>query len=309
MKRIDPWLAGTVVLALVVRFVNLGSQSMWFDEATTRADVAGGLGGLWGRVRRVEGTPPLYFYVAALWTHLFGQSDFAYRTVSALAGVGTVVVVYFLVRELGCSRVAARIAAVFVAVNPFLVWYSQEARAYALFAFLGALSMLACVRAVNRPTTGWLLAYGFAAAALLATHYFAVFLIGPELVFLVVRLWRRWREFAIAVRPSPWWPIALVAGARHATLARLPELDRRLPVALPPRGNDAALHRRPEFAVPRAVPLRRSRGGRRARAAGRPRVTSRADRGRADVRERARSSSPSPRSRAQSVVTTTSIAT
>ena len=54
-------------------------------------------------------------------------------------------------KELVSSRVGL-IAALLTAVNPFLVWYSQEARSYALLALLGALSLLFFVRALNSPS-------------------------------------------------------------------------------------------------------------------------------------------------------------
>ena len=50
------------------------------------------------------------------------------------------------------SRRAAIACAALVAVNPLFVWYSQEARAYGLFVFIGALAMLCFLRAAREPT-------------------------------------------------------------------------------------------------------------------------------------------------------------
>ena len=70
------------------------------------------------------------------------------RSLSALAGVATIPVAFLLGRELRGRR-AGLIAAALVAVNPMLIWYSQEARAYALLVLFCALSLLYCVRALR----------------------------------------------------------------------------------------------------------------------------------------------------------------
>ena len=49
------------------------------------------------------------------------------------------------------SRRAGLIAAALVAVNPMLIWYSQEARSYALLVFFCAVSLLFFVRALRHP--------------------------------------------------------------------------------------------------------------------------------------------------------------
>ena len=75
------------------------------------------------------------------------------------------------------------------AVSPVLVWYSQEARAYALFIFLGALSLLAFVRAMETRGTTAAARWAVVSALVIATHYFGAFLIAAEAAFLLYR-WR-----------------------------------------------------------------------------------------------------------------------
>src|SRR4029453_9461372 len=100
------------------------------------------------------------------------------RSLSALAGTATIPVAYAAGAAL-VSRRTGLIAAALVAMNPFLVWYSQEARAYALFAFFSALSLMFFAR---RSALPWALASALA----IATHYFAIFLVVP------MAIWRRW---------------------------------------------------------------------------------------------------------------------
>jgi 4-amino-4-deoxy-L-arabinose transferase-like glycosyltransferase len=190
-----------IAVGAAVRFVALGSQSLWADEVVTREVVTGPISGLLTRVRLIEGTPPLYFGLTAVWTRLIGTGDGALRSLSAVAGTLAIPVVYATVRELRLSRRIARVAAVLVAVNPFLVWYSQEARAYSLFVFLAAVSIWAFARARTRRATIDFLWFGLASAAMLATHYFAVFLLIPMIAALLIASPRTWRRLLTGLIP------------------------------------------------------------------------------------------------------------
>src|SRR2546423_548652 len=202
--RLDRLLVLIVVGAGAIRFVGIGSQGMWDAGVATRGDVGGGLVGRGPGGAEAGGSPPVYFALAPLWTRLFGDGDAAIRSLSALAGTATVPIVYLIVRELGQGRGVAQIAALLTAVNPFLVWYSQEARPYALFTFFGAVSLLCLARALHRGSTRDLVLFGLAAGATIATHYFGVFLVGPELLVLAVARFRSWRGLLLAMLFIGW---------------------------------------------------------------------------------------------------------
>ena len=128
---------------------------------------------------------------------MVGDGETALRSLSALFGVATVAAIWAAARELVSER-AGLAAAALAAVNPFLVWYSQEARAYALLALLCAVSFWLFARALARPGEGRALAWWALASSLaFATHYFAAFTIVPEAILLAV-LSGRTRAWAIA---------------------------------------------------------------------------------------------------------------
>jgi hypothetical protein len=83
------------------------------------------------------------------------------------------------------GRRAAIVTAAFVAVNPLLVWYSQEARAYGLFVLLASLALLCFVRALHEPSNRRLTEFALSASLALLTHYFAVFLVIPMVLWLL----------------------------------------------------------------------------------------------------------------------------
>lgn len=204
---------GLTALAAAIRFSTLGLQSYRHDEAVTAGRVL--LSSLPRTMHEVwagESTPPLYYLLAWLWSHLFGVREVGLRSLSALFGTATVPVAFLAGRELIGRRTGLAIAAI-VAVEPMLVWYSQDARAYALLVLLSTAALLFFLRARRTGAArdlGW---WGACSALALATHYFAVFPLAIEAGWLLaaVRPLRRvlWSLGAVAAAGLALSPIAL----------------------------------------------------------------------------------------------------
>jgi mannosyltransferase len=174
-------------VAAGVRFATLGLQGLDHDEATTAFGVLQPtLGGTLSAVVHLERTPPLYYALAWLWTRPLGlgtgQVDL--RALSAIFGTLTVPVVHLAAREL-VSRRAGVVTAALVALNPFLVWYSQEARAYALLVLFIALGLYLFARVLRDPSGRNLGLWACASILALCTHYFSAFMIVPETLWLL----------------------------------------------------------------------------------------------------------------------------
>ena len=202
--------AGITAAGAILRFATLGVQSYHHDEIVTASRILrDGFGHAMEAVGFSESAPPLYYVLAWLWTQVTGTGEVGLRSLSALAGVATIPVVYLIGLELRGRR-AGLMAAALAAANPMLLWYSQEGRAYALLALLCSISLLCAVRALRRGERRDLVGWGVVSALALATHYFAIF---PVLAEAVVLLRRRGR----ASFPGLWIPAA--AGALLAPLA------------------------------------------------------------------------------------------
>jgi hypothetical protein len=174
---------GLTLLGAALRFPTLDRQSFWLDELVTVSLLDHGLGDVVREVPRSEATPFLYYVVAWVWGSVLGLGEVGIRSLSALAGTVTIPVAYGAGAVL-VSRRTGVVAAALVAVNPFLVWYSQEARSYALLTLLGAATVLAfghALRGSGRALVAWAVLSGLA----IATHYYALFLVGAEIVWLV----------------------------------------------------------------------------------------------------------------------------
>lgn len=209
-------LAALVAVAALLRFPTLDAKSFWVDEAVTVKLVRQDFGDMLSSIPHSESTPPVYYVLAWVWAQVFGVGESGLRSLSALLGTALVPVAYLAGRELA-SRRAGLAAAALVAVSPMLVWYSQEARAYALVALLGAVSLFLFLKALTRPTPAVVLGWALVSALAVSSHYFAAFLIVPEAAWL---LWRQRSRLA-------WLGVAIV-GATGLAL---------LPLALEQRGN------------------------------------------------------------------------
>lgn len=179
------------MLAALIRLPTLAQQSFWLDEAYTERLVRMSFGGMLHGVAQTESTPPVYYALAWGWTHIVGQDEFGLRSLSALAGIATVPVVYLAAERLAGRR-AGVVAGLLVASSPLLVWFSQEARAYALAGLLAAATLLCLVAYLQDDRAGWLAGWAVCAALGLGTHYFVGFVVAAEVVLMVWRRRERW---------------------------------------------------------------------------------------------------------------------
>jgi mannosyltransferase len=170
--------------AAALRFYGLGTQGFWYDEAFSAFLVHQTPHQMFSLLPVTESTPPLYYVCAWLWSRLFGMGEVGLRSMSAVVGILTVPVMYLIGRRLGSHR-SGLVAAALAACCPLLVWYSQEARAYALLVLLAALALLFFIRARAQPTPGTLAAWAAASVLALTTHYMAAVTVVPEALLLI----------------------------------------------------------------------------------------------------------------------------
>jgi 4-amino-4-deoxy-L-arabinose transferase-like glycosyltransferase len=193
----EPWLLiGLIVLGAALRLATVGSQSLWLDEALSARELHLSFGAMLSSIGASEVNPPLFFVLAWPFVKVFGPSEAGLRSLSVLAGTALIPIAYLCGREL-VSRRAGLLAAAFAAVNPFMIWYSQEAREYMLLgAFCGA-SFLFFARSWREPSRRNLIWWAVFSALAVLTHYFAAFIIVPEAIGLLYRA--RSRVTAIAI--------------------------------------------------------------------------------------------------------------
>jgi uncharacterized membrane protein len=164
------WVLLLTVAGGLLRAFAIGSNSFWVDEFATFKIATLPFPEIQRAAAEVNFCPPLFFWLVHGVVTILGSSEASLRLVSAAAGTLTIPVIWLLTREVTGSRAIATLSAALLAVNPLHIWYSQEARAYALMVWLGCTALLCLAVATRtRRLAPWA---GFVAAmaAALLTH-------------------------------------------------------------------------------------------------------------------------------------------
>jgi mannosyltransferase len=157
-----------------------------------------------------ELNPPFWFLLAWASEKLFGNSAHALKLVSLFAGTATIPMTYVLGRiTLGVR--AGVVAAALVALSPFMIFYSTEARPYAVLALLCVLSTIALVGALETGSRRWWVLYAVFACGVAYTHFTGVFLLGAQFVWALIAYPQARRALVISTAAGaigflPWLP-------------------------------------------------------------------------------------------------------
>jgi mannosyltransferase len=219
-------LLAVVALALALRLINLAGRPIWYDEAIAvlRAELPFETM-IYGTVSQVEGAaadvhPLLYFALLHLWMDLVGQSPAAVRALSVLMGTATVGVVYLLAARLYNRRIGLAAAAI-TAVAPFAVYYSQEARMYALLGLAAAAAAYFLVQAWQGGRWYHWAAFGLCGALTLHTHNLGFAFLGALDLWLLWSWLRRGRD-RLRLLASIFWSHLLMLALFAPWLAIVP---------------------------------------------------------------------------------------
>src|SRR5207302_1257899 len=96
----------------------------------------------------------------------------------------TIPLIYAVGRQL-VSRTAGLVAAAAVTLSPMMIYYSTEARAYALMVAFLAGSTLAMLTALRGSRRRWWVVYGGLSCLALYSHYTAAFPLAAQLLWLL----------------------------------------------------------------------------------------------------------------------------
>ncbi len=150
LDRQSAWLLALITLVAVgLRFWQC-RESLWLDETHTAWTVAGGLATIPSRAR-AGNYGPVYFYLPWVCTRLFGMHEWTLRLPSLIAGVLLVPVCYGIVTDWFRSRTLGLLAAALAATDPHGLFYSLDARPYALVQVGSAAHVWLLVRLLQGP--------------------------------------------------------------------------------------------------------------------------------------------------------------
>jgi uncharacterized membrane protein len=211
------WAIAIVALGIFFRFANLDHKIFWEDESFTALRISGythqevvenlyvtGQSVNFAEIQKylspnadkgmhdvIQGlaiedphVPVLYFVLLRFWAQCFGGSIAILRSLSAVFGVLCLPAFYWLCLELFRSRSIAGMGMALIAVSPFHVLYSQEARSYSLWTLIILLSSALLLKSLRHPTH-WLL-YAASVALGIYSHLFFIFVVLSHGIYVLV---------------------------------------------------------------------------------------------------------------------------
>ena len=175
----------TAILAMVLSL----RQSIWFDEGYSILLAKQPVGELLA-LTAVDAHPPLYYLLLKAWGEMFGFTEFALRSLSALFLGGAVTTMLLLIRRLFGTRVALVTIPVLI-LAPFALRYGYEVRMYALAGLIGVVATYALVRAHESTNNRWWVVYTALVALGMYTLYMTLAVWVAHVVWL---LWVSFRD-------------------------------------------------------------------------------------------------------------------
>lgn len=182
------YLLSALLVGSYLRLRNLTVDALWLDElfsvATSHPDNS-----FFEVYRRtlIDVHPPLYQLVLWVFYKVFGFGEMVGRYLSAIFGILLIPVAYVSGRQLFNGRVGL-FAAWLVAINFYLITYSQETRSYELLALLTMLSFFMFVKAMRTVAVVHVAGYSVVAASIVNTHYFGFLVVASQALFVVCKL-------------------------------------------------------------------------------------------------------------------------
>jgi mannosyltransferase len=229
-------LAAAALIGIVVLLAVGINRPVWLDEANSVLIAGRGFQGIVDSLRR-ENNLPGYYFLLSLWMRLFGDSEIALRSLSALFYLSGAGAAAALGKRLSGEMRCGWYSGFFYILSPLAVRNAQNIRMYALLGLLSGLSILAFLKLFadkDRSLRTWIGFVAVTAVGLLTHVWFGFVVVGQ---FLALLVWERSeaRRFAIAaaVAAAPlavWWGPYLIEQSRDGATDWMARLS--VPVAV-----------------------------------------------------------------------------
>lgn len=174
-----------LLTATFLRFKGLNSESLWFDELLAVTRTAPHL--TFSEITTMFHTdphPPLFFLTLHYWMTIFGYNEVAARVLVAIIGSLSVIPVYSLGKEC-MSKKTGLIASLFVAINYFNIYFSQEARPYIMLFVFTTLSYTFFLKLIREQSRKNIVAYSILTTTMIYCHYYGLIHLIAQLIFLL----------------------------------------------------------------------------------------------------------------------------
>lgn len=202
------------VIAVVLRIFGWNSYDLWFDELGSNLYSAENISRMAELsdvsksdmfYQRIKNDPhsAAYYALVYMFTGIFGDGHII-RWISIVFSAMALVVFYRLAR-LFFDRPASLMALLLLSVNPFHIWYAQEARVYAMASFFSLAMMYSFFKGISSKKLLYWIGFGVTGILSIFCSYYSVMLIGISSALFLLKENRK------AVKP---WliAVAIIAG-------------------------------------------------------------------------------------------------
>jgi 4-amino-4-deoxy-L-arabinose transferase-like glycosyltransferase len=172
-----------LLLGIVLRFYDLGAESYAADEMSTVFEGQQSVYQIISSGRLDQ--PPAYYLPYHIWVQLFGDEEVSTRMFSALIGIGSIILIYMIGREMFVKSVGL-LSAFLMSITEFQIFYSQISRFYSFFEFMTLLSFLFFILAFRSKKTIYFCLYVLASITMVYVHTYGIFiLVAQNLVIFI----------------------------------------------------------------------------------------------------------------------------
>jgi uncharacterized membrane protein len=173
-----------LITGTVLRLLGINTRSFWLDETISaqqaRLPIAKLLSILLDSIH-----PPLYHILLHFWIKVVGNSEIALRSLSIFFGLASILAFYFAGKIFYKDKTAP-VAAATVALSPFFIWYSQEARMYSLLILFTLISITSFYLAITQNKFRHWFTYIISITLALYTHYLATLLFFFQITYFLI---------------------------------------------------------------------------------------------------------------------------
>lgn len=183
-----------IFLGALIRIIGLWHRDLWFDEAYSYHMAKLPLPTLIS-TSLFDNTPPFYYLLLKIFL-LLEESELFLRLPSLILGIFSIPLCFLVTSKMSSNKKYPLLTTAFVALSPLLVYYSQEARPYALLTFIFLLMLYFFFLFLEKNTLLARLMLIFSTFLALFTSYFTLIFIIIINLFYFFQLKRQRKKFS-----------------------------------------------------------------------------------------------------------------
>jgi len=169
-------------------------DGLWNDEYLSWAIASIPLGKKFVAAVLAQCHMPFYYLYLKFFIHFFGNSDLMLRLTSVLAGVLSILSMYFVGKEFKDSRLGILCAAV-TALSSFMIYFSQEVRFYQLLFLFASLALLYTLKLAKSQKISTFILYLLSNFLIIFTHSIGFVFVFFNFIFMSIWLVKEDKQF------------------------------------------------------------------------------------------------------------------